>query len=53
MANFIPGAILAHLLPWFDPMHSPLFAVEAMVLSTPIDLAMIAGLGALAARGRA
>jgi hypothetical protein len=53
MANFIPGAILANLLPWFDRMHALLFTVEAMVLSTLIDVAMIAGLGVLAARGRA
>jgi hypothetical protein len=53
MANFIPGTILAHLLPWFDRMHAPHYAGEAMVLSTLIDLAMIAGLGVLAARGQA
>ena len=53
MPNFIPGALISLMLPWFDRLHAPLFAVEIVVVSTMTSLAMIGGLGVLARRGRA
>jgi hypothetical protein len=53
MPNFIPGALISLMLPWFDRSHAPFFAVEIVVLSTMISLGMIGGLGVLARRGRA
>ncbi len=53
MPNFIPGVLIALMLPWFDRFHAPFFAVEILVLSTMTSLAMIGGLGVLARRGRA
>jgi hypothetical protein len=50
-ANFILGALVSQVLPWFDPYTAPLFAIEERIASAIIDILMIAGLGALAARG--
>jgi hypothetical protein len=51
MPNFIPGALIARMLPWFDWLNSPPLTVETVVLSTMTSLAMIGGLGVLARRG--
>ncbi len=53
MPNFVPGTLIARMLPWFDWYHAPLFPVETDVLSTMTSLVMIAGLGVVARRGRA
>jgi hypothetical protein len=53
MPNFLPGALIALLLPWFDRFRSPFFPVEIVVLSTMTSLAMIGGLGVAARRSRA
>jgi hypothetical protein len=51
MPNFIPGALIARMLPWFDWFNSPPLTVEIVVLSAMTSLAMIRGLGVLARRG--
>jgi len=51
MPNFIPGTLLARMLPWFDWYRAPLFPIETDVLSTLTSLAMIVALGMLARRG--
>jgi hypothetical protein len=53
MPNFIPGALISLMLPWFDRSRAPFFAVEMFVLSTMTSLVMIGGLGVLAQRGKA
>jgi hypothetical protein len=52
MPTFIPGTLIARVLPWFDWFHAPLFPSEVVILSTLTVVATIGGLGMVARRGR-